>query len=139
MESVDAIILESTRVRALPRRVARAAVVILFWGVAALLVLEAHRHLDTRSAVAGASVKIAAIVVTAWAYMRLTAREVTLDHALAVGVAWLFFDIVAELTTAAIIKHGWYELMGSPAIGWLRNLLMLTWLSAPALFARRHE
>jgi hypothetical protein len=113
--------------------------VLLFWGVAALLVLETHRTLGETSIVMASTSKVIAIVVVAFAYMRLVPREPTLDHALSVGVAWLFFDIVAEMTTARVVGHGWYELIGSPAVGWLRNLIMVTWIGAPALFARRHE
>jgi hypothetical protein len=107
-------------------KVARMALVVLFWSVAAMLVLRAG----------AAPLKVVVIVAVAFAYMRLTARSATLDHAVAVGVAWLLFDIVAELVTATVVGHGWYELIGSPAQERMRDLVMVTWLAAPAIFAR---
>ena len=83
-----------------------------------------------------APLKIAVVVAVAFAYMRLAAPVATLDHAIAVGVAWLAFNIAAELITAAVIGHSWYELIGSPQHEAWRNSLMLAWLAAPATFAR---
>jgi pheromone shutdown protein TraB len=114
----------------------RGAMVLLFWIAAALLVLAAHRVLDPNSAVAAATVKVVAIVGVAFVYMRVTARELTLDHALSVGVAWLLFNVVAELLTAKVLGHGWFELIGAPSSPWLRNLLMIAWIGAPAVFSR---
>ena len=110
----------------IPRVAARGAVVVLFWIAAALLVLSA----------AGVTLKIIAIVAVAFAYVRLTARRATLEHALAVGVAWLVFDIVAEVVTASVVGHGWFELIGSPAKPALRDLMLVTWIVAPSIFAR---
>src|SRR6266550_3320869 len=119
-----------------PRKMARGTFVILFWMVAALLVLAAHQTLDPISSASAATMKVVAIVGVAFAYVRLIAREVTLDQALAVGVAWLLFDIIVELLAARMAGHGWFELIGSPGQPWLRNLLMVTWITAPAIFAR---
>ena len=80
--------------------------------------------------------KAAAIVAVAFAYMRLTARKATLDHALFVGVTWLVFSIVAELLFTRRLGHSWFELLGSPDSA-LRNILMFAWIGAPALFARQ--
>jgi hypothetical protein len=128
--------MEATTVLTVPRKVARGAMVLLFWVAAALLVFAAHQLLDRISSVAAATVKVMAIVGVAFAYMRLTARETTLDHALFVGIAWLLFDIVAELATTSMVGRGWYQLIGSPAKASLRDLLMVTWITAPAIFAR---
>jgi hypothetical protein len=114
----------------------RGTAVLLFWTTAALLVLAVHRTLDTSSPTAATAAKVIAIIGVAFAYVRLTAREVSLDHALAVGVAWLAFNIACEVTAAAVAGHGWYELIGLPSNPAVRNLLMITWLAAPAMFAR---
>src|SRR5947199_6887954 len=95
-------------------RAIRGAAVLLSWTAAALLVLSIHQTLDASSPAAAAAVKVVAIIGVAFAYVRLTAREVSLDHALAVGVAWLAFNVACEVTAAAVAGHGWYELIGLP-------------------------
>src|SRR5437016_4011456 len=105
--------------------------VLLYWAMAAVLVLWADRALS--SPVAGVGVKTAAIILVAFAYMRLTARKATLDHALFVGVTWLLLSIVAELLLTRRFGHNWFELLGSPDSA-LRNVLMFAWIGAPALF-----
>ena len=111
--------------------------VLLYWAMAAALVLWTDRTLPSSSA-AGVGVKTAAIVLVAFAYMRLNARKATLDHALFVGVTWLVFSIVAELLLTRRLGRSWFELLGSPDSA-LRNILMFAWIGAPALFARHHE
>ena len=111
--------------------------VLLYWAMAAALVFWADRTLPSSSA-ASVGVKTAAIVLVAFAYMRLTARNATLDHALFVGVTWLVFSIVAELFLTRRLGRSWFELLGSPDSA-LRNILMFAWIGAPALFARHHE
>src|SRR6266550_2206252 len=96
-----------------PGKVARGTYVVVFWIAAALLILAAHQILDPISAVGAGAVKVIAIVGVAFAYMRRTAPEATLDHALSVGVAWLLFDIFAELLVARMVRHAWFELIGS--------------------------
>jgi hypothetical protein len=110
--------------------------VLLYWAMAAVLVLWADREFS--SPAAGVSVKTFAIVLVAFAYMRLTARKASLDHALFVGVTWLVLSIVAELLATRHFRRSWFELMGSPDSA-LRNILMFAWIGAPALFARQHE
>lgn len=107
----------------------RCGLVLLFWTGAAALVFWLGPF----------PLKLLAIVGVAFAYMRWTRCGGSLDHAIAVGVAWLSFNIVAELVTAKIVGHGWYELIGSPAHATLRMLLMVAWLGAPAVFARPPE
>ena len=104
----------------------RCALVILFWTAAAALVLSLSSPV----------LKIVAVIAVAFAYTRLTLRHASLEHALGVGVAWLLFNVIAELTVGRVLGHGWYELIGSPANAVLRNLLMITWIAAPAVFAR---
>ena len=128
--------MDATTDLGMPRRAARGATVVLCWVAAALLVLAAHQIVDPISMVAAAAAKVAVIIIVAFACVRLTARDAALDQALAVGVTWLLFDIVAELLAARALGHGWYELIGSPGAPWLRNLLMVTWLGAPAIFVR---
>ena len=121
--------MEATAYATSSRRFAQAAFVVLFWIVAAIPVLAAPSE----------AVKLVAIVGAAFAYMRLAAREATLHHALTVGITWLLFDIVVELVAASVVGHGWYELIGSPAKPLLRDLQMVTWIIAPAIFARRES
>src|SRR5437016_855913 len=110
--------------------------VLLYWAMAAALVLGADRTLTSSAARVG--VKGAAIVLVAFAYMRLTAREATLDHALFVGVTWLVLSIAAELLLTRRFGRNWFDLLGSPDSA-LRNVLMFAWIGAPALFVRHYE
>ncbi len=120
----------------IPRVAARGAMVVLFWIAAALMVFSAHQVVEPMSAAAGVTLKIVAIVAVAFAYVRVAARTATLEHALGVGVAWLALDIVAEVVTASMVGHSWFELIGSPAKPALRDLMLVTWIVAPAIFAR---
>ncbi|MCU1347616.1 MAG: hypothetical protein JWO56_646 [Acidobacteria bacterium] len=119
-------------IRARPGLAARMALVVLFWGAAALLVVSTQPLIEGFSTAA----KVGAIVVAAWAYMRFAARNARIDHALYVGLAWLTLDIVAEIATTSTLGRGWFELIGSPARPLLRDLLLGTWIGAPALFSR---
>lgn len=92
---------------------------MLFWIAAALLVQVSPVAL----------VKVGAIVVIAFVYVRLFARNVTVDHAVFVGVAWLLLDIVAEMTLPL-------DLLGTASATPMRSLLLVTWIGAPAMFAR---
>jgi len=80
--------------------------------------------------------KIGAILVAAFLYIRLTARHCTVDHALLVGIAWLLLDIAAEIATASHPGKGWFALTGTPMKPVVRDVLLLAWVAAPALFAR---
>lgn len=102
---------------------------LLFWIAAALLVLTAHALIDPYSNAAGALVKVGVILFAAFLYIRLTARNATVDHAVFVGLAWLLLDIVTEVTMHV-------NLLGSTSAPATRNLMLLTWIAAPALFAR---
>lgn len=102
-------------------RVATAGFVFLFWLVAAAMVTATQ---------AGEVVTIATLLVTAFAYTRLVARESGITHALGVGIAWLSLSICAEIAVHA-------HLLGSPDRPLLRNVILFAWVFAPALFARR--
>lgn len=112
--------------------------VVLFWIIAALIVAWAEGTLGYASPIACVAVKTCAIIMVAFAYMKLTTRQATLDHALFVGVTWLVLAIVAEIVETGHLGHDWFELLGSPDSG-LRNVLIISWIVAPALFARQRE
>jgi hypothetical protein len=114
--------------------VATAPLVLLFWGVAVLLVIAAHVTLDPISTVACIVAKTVALLAVAFAYMKFAAREATIDHALFVGATWLVLAIVMEIAMTSHAGHGWFELIGPPTSA-LRNLLMFAWILGPAIFA----
>jgi len=118
--------------------VTTATLVVLFWIAAAVLVARCRIELDARSAWGSAVASIASIVLVAFAYTQLCARCAGIDHALAVGIAWLVFAIVAEMTITRRMGHGWYALLGTPDRPLMRNIFLFVWIFAPALFAR-HE
>ncbi|SRR6266568_2669922 len=98
---------------------------VLFWAVAAALVLGSKTE----------AVKVCAIVVIAFAYVRVM-REATLEHAFLVGVAWLVLAIAVEIFEAFTTGRGWFDLLGSPVHPIQRAVLLLAWIGAPALFVR---
>lgn len=113
-----------------------AALVLLFWAGAAATVFAVHVELDSISAAGAVALKAGAIVLAGWLYVRFTARHCTIDHALLVGLAWLLLDIGAEIVATQHFGKGWFDLIGSPMRPALRDLLLLTWVVAPALFAQ---
>jgi hypothetical protein len=112
------------------------ALVVLFWVIAAIVVVAIHGALDSISFAGSVAVKIGAIAVVAYLYVKLTARHCTVDHALLVGIAWLVLDIAAEIATASHLGKGWFALTGTPMKPAVRDVLLLAWVAAPALFAR---
>jgi len=117
----------------------RIALVAAFWSVAALLVAIAHQSIDATSPVVSAAVEVIAIVVIAGAYIRLVTPEATLDHALFAGTMWVVLGIATEMVMTAHSGRQWFALLGSPANGGLRCVLLITWVIAPALFVRSRE
>jgi hypothetical protein len=111
--------------------------VALFWVAAATLVATAQLRVAPRWPLGGAVATFAALVLTAYAYTGLVARNEGGGHALGVGIAWLTLTIVTELAFTAHLHHAWYGLLGSPTRPLLRNLILFVWVFAPALFARR--
>jgi hypothetical protein len=119
-------------------RASRAALATAFWIAAALLVSIAHSQLAA-SPVASVVIEAALIVIMAAAYIRIAAPDATLDHALFVGTTWVLLAIVAELIMTAHSGRQWFALLGTPANGGLRCVLLIAWLIAPTLFVRSHE
>jgi len=79
--------------------------------------------------------KLGAIVASGFAYMRLTARKATVDHALFVGLAWLLLDIISEIVASQEVGSGWFALIGAPT-SHVRDLMLFTWVVSPAILAR---
>ena len=113
----------------------QAALVIVFWSVAAVIVAFAHLRMSAATPVACAVIEVIAIVAMAGAYIRFAAPFATLDHALFTGTAWLLLSIATEIGIRMISGHQWFALLGSPEHGGLRCLLLIAWVIAPALFA----
>lgn len=111
---------------------------VFFWAVAAVAVAGTHRFLEARSPASCLAVSVLLIVSIAFAYMRVAARGATMDQALFVGVAWAFLAVIAE---SVDVTHSTphYPLLGSPAHEAFRDLMVIAWIAAPALFARRRS
>jgi hypothetical protein len=116
-----------------------AALATLFWLIAATAVATAHARLDALSPSSGAIAAAAVIVVCAFSYTRLCARQAGVTHALAVGLVWLVLGIITEIAMTSLLGRGWYAVLGSPDHPLLRNMFMFAWIFAPALFARRGD
>ncbi len=114
----------------------RAALALVIWAIASALVIMAHRTFDPMSAPAAAVAKMMVILVAGFAYARL-AGDCTIDHALLVGVAWLMLSIGVEVAIATSAHQGWFDLIGAPSKPYARDILLFTWVVAPALCARR--
>ena len=112
-----------------------AILLLLFWTLAAFLVIALHRLFEGRSPVACVASQTVAILGVALIYMKVATSNATIDHGLFVGAAWLVLAIVTELVVTAHTGRGWFEIIGSPASA-LRNILMFAWILGPALFAR---
>jgi hypothetical protein len=118
--------------------VTRVVMAVVFWSLAALLVALAHQRLDATSPLASAAIEVGTIVAVAAVYIRIVSPESTLDHALFVGTTWVLLAISAEIIMTASSGRQWFALLGSPAHGGLRCVLLIAWLIAPALFVRHH-
>jgi hypothetical protein len=121
------------------RTATTAALMAAFWIVAALLVAVSHQGMHSTSPVVAVAIEVTAIVATAGAYIRLTAPESTLDHALFVGTVWVLLGIATEIMMTANSGRQWFALLGSPANGGLRCVLLIAWVIAPALFVRGRD
>jgi hypothetical protein len=115
--------------------VTTAALVVIFWAIAAVLVLYAQQWIGSTSPGLSFAVRIAAILAVAFAYINLTARQATTEHALMVGLLWSVFTVLAEMTETTLTGRSWFALLGSPANPTLRYLLLFLWIGAPTLFA----
>jgi len=116
----------------------RSALAAAFWIAAALIVGVTNSQLAS-SPVAAVVIEVAAILMMAAAYMRIACPEGTLDHALFVGTTWVMLAMATELIMTAHSGRQWFALLGSPANGGLRCVLLIAWLIAPAVFVRSHE
>ena len=110
--------------------------IVVSWMAAAALVLAANTWVEPRSATVDGAVKVAALVLAGFGYMRVM-RESTLQHALLVGSTWLSLAVVVEVFEASTKGRGWFDLIGSPAHPLIRTVLLIAWVGAPALFVRR--
>jgi len=102
----------------------RIALVILFWLIAAVLVVATHSVV----------LQSLAIVAVAFAYMHVAKAD--LNHALGAGAAWLVLGIVAELIAAAVTGHNRFALLGSPEHVGLHYALLFLWVASPVFFVR---
>ena len=116
--------------------VTTATLVVLFWAIAAVLVTIVHQTINPISPIDAVLAKICVIGFAAFLYIRLTAREATVNHALFVGLMWIALSIAAEITATASSGHGWFALLGSPSEPVLRDILLFVWVGAPTLFVR---
>lgn len=121
------------------RSAGRVALVAVFWIIAALLVAVAHQKLYTASPVVAVAIEAMAIIATAGAYIRIAAPHSTLDHALFVGTVWVLLGIATEIAMTANSGRQWVALLGSPANGGLRCVLLIVWVIAPALYVRSRD
>ena len=117
----------------------RTAMSVALWSTAALLVALVHQRMDATLPVASVVMKVGTILVIAAAYSRLAAPEATLDHALFVGTTWVLLGIATEIAITTSSGRQWFALLGSPANGALRCMLLISWIVAPALFVRHRE
>jgi hypothetical protein len=113
------------------------ALMLLFWILAALFVVVLPHLFGLASPFATATLKVMAIVLAGCGYMKADRGAASIDRALIAGAMWLLLDIVVEAGVAARLGRGWFELIGSPAVPLLRTWLLVTWIAAPALFARQ--
>ena len=121
------------------RPLTTAALVVLFWIAAAILVITTHLEIDPRSPITGGVMVIIILIAAAFSYTRLVARTAGVNHALGVGIAWLTLSIATEIAFTTRLRHGWFTLLGSPDHPLLRNIFLFVWIFAPAFFARREE
>jgi hypothetical protein len=85
------------------------------------------------------AIEAVAIVATAGVYIRIAVPQSTLDQALFAGTVWVLLGIATEIAVTANSGRQWVALLGSPANGGLRCVLLITWVIAPALFVRHRE
>ncbi|HET7435734.1 MAG TPA: hypothetical protein VFN10_13580 [Thermoanaerobaculia bacterium] len=106
------------------------------WIAAALIVAAAHVEESSLTVTGTAAVAMTSIVLFAYVYMRRCAPDADVSHALGVGVAWLLLAVITEIAGAALLRHGCYVLLGSPARPLLRTIFFFVWIFSPAVFAR---
>lgn len=82
---------------------------------------------------------IGAVLLAAFGYTRSWPGNNEASHALAAGITWLLLAVAIEVAVSARLGHRWFALLGSAERPLLRNALLLIWIFAPAMFARREE
>jgi hypothetical protein len=114
-----------------------AASVVLCWTIAAVIVASTHARIDATAPIASVVFEVAVIVLAGFAYSRVGVRAATLHNAMLAGAAWLVFAIGADII-ATLSRHTSLVLLGTPTHLVTRNVLLVAWAGAPALFAREH-
>jgi hypothetical protein len=104
------------------------ALVVLFWLIAAVLVVASHGSIVLQSL---------AIVAVAFAYMKIA--KPGMHHALGAGVAWLVLGIIAEIVVAATTGTNHFALLGSPQHVGLHYALLFLWVASPTFFVRQRH
>ena len=66
----------------------------------------------------------------------LVMRPRSVRHAFIAGAAWLALSVATEIAMTLILHRGWFALLGEPSARWRRDVVVMTWLTAPALFVR---
>lgn len=126
----------STRFAARRHHIATtAALIVAFWMVAAALVAWINGFFARPDA--GCVVtRLLAILVVAWLYVRLTARDASVEHTVIVGISWVLLGVTTEMAMTETLGHPWFRLLGAPHPSFAHNLTIIAWLAAPTLFAR---
>lgn len=106
------------------------------WAVAAGLVLMADQRLAHVSPGACLAAKVMIIITSALVCVRWGAGDATLERALFTGIGWAVLSIIAEMIVVSNFSQTWHPLIGSPAQPGYRDVLLLTWVGAPAMFTR---
>ena len=109
--------------------------IVACWSIAAVSVFALHQTFSRTSAAGCLVAKAAVILMAALTYMRLASRAATVEHALFVGIGWTVLSILAEFLLVTRVRPVSYPLLGGDDT--FRSVLILTWIGAPLLFARR--
>ena len=113
--------------------------VVLFWIVAAAVVVFTQTWLVPRSLFVGSLAASLAIFATAYGYTRYCARFAGASHALGVGIVWLLLAVLTEMAFEAVLGTSWNALLVSPSHPLLRNIFLLLWVFAPVVFAHSED
>lgn len=116
-----------------------AAFVVGWWAAAALLVVLCDRELVHAAPGLSVTIKALAIFAAAAAFMHFAPRHATTDHAFIAGSSWLLLSIISEVALTFSSGHEWHALIGSTAHHALRDILLLSWVVAPVVFARHRS
>jgi hypothetical protein len=112
--------------------------ILLFWLIAAILVVTAHRLIEPYSQPLAFAIALGSTLASAWGWS-LATREAGVSHALGAGTVWLILSVVVEMLVSARWHRGWFTLLGTPERPLLRSVALFVWIFAPALFVRRDD